>query len=281
MRIINCLLILGLMTVMIGCESSPFVVVESGPFELTYGQTVYVPGPKVRLTFTGEVDDSRCCMVCFCFWPGYASITVTLKHNNQTSEIQLTTVLVGNPSPTEYVDTLGYRFKLINLSPYPETGPYPNEDYTATIEVTPVPVVSILPSVQIVDNPPSEIELYPYDLDSARIVDGRITLWVNYGGGCEAHYFQLYMTPAAFMESQPPQANLYLKHFGPPDYCKAYVHQKIEFGLAPIIQMFHSEVGGGGGELRLNLINCTDPSQPPMPCDQSWSGTFYVPSLPD
>ena len=271
------------MTVLIGCESSPLVAVDDGPFELEYGQTVYVPGPGVQMTFTGEVDDSRCCMVCFCIWPSYASITLRLKHNNQTSEIQLATVLVGNPSPTEYVDTLGYRFKLIDLSPYPaEPGPYPNEEYTATIEVTPVPVVSILPMVQIVDNPHSEIELYPYDLDSARIVGGRITLWVNYGGGCEAHYFQLYMSPAAFMESQPPQANLYLRHFGPPDYCMAYVHQKIEFGLAPIIQKFHSEVGGGGGELKLNLINCTlDGDDPPVVCAEGWSGSLWVPSLPD
>lgn len=280
-KILVSLMVVMTITILIGCESSPLVGTVNGTFELEHGQTVFVTGPNVRLTFSGDVYDGRCGTQHQCYWQGYASITLRLEQNNQSTEFKLGTLGLGGSIPPEYFDTLGYRFTLTSLEPYPVTGSYPNERYVATITVTRDSVVTIMPLVQIVDTQPSGIEVNPYNLDSARIDGDKITMWVNYGGGCEQHYFQLFMSPAAFLESNPEQANLYLRHFGPPDYCKAFVHQKIEFGLNPIIQMYYSTVSGGGGELRLNLINCTDPSQPPMPCDDDWFGTLYVPYFPD
>ena len=60
------LILLG--SVMSGCESSPFTKVVTDSFELKYGQSVFVSGPDVRITFTGDVYDGRCSMLCYCFW---------------------------------------------------------------------------------------------------------------------------------------------------------------------------------------------------------------------
>ena len=281
MKILLVIIVLALGLGLFGCESSPLVRSEDGTFELRHGQTVFVAGPNVHLTFEGEVDDSRCCMSCFCIWPGQGTIRLTLEQNNKSSVIQLGTFVGVHTLPPVYVDTLGYRFELVELNPYPESGPYSNEDYTATVEVTKAPVVTVVPMVQITNSTPPALVLGEYGLDSAKIIDEKLTLWVNYSGGCVEHYFQLFMSPDVFMESNPVQANLYLRHLGPPDACEALVHRKLEFSLHPIQQLFYSGVSGGGGEVRLNLVNCTGVNIPPNVCEVDWSGILNVPSLPD
>jgi hypothetical protein len=265
---------------MAGCESSPFAQVVTDRFDLHYGQTAFVAGPDVRITFTGDVYDGRCCMLCYCIWEGYASITLRLEKSGKTSLIELSTDVIGGSTPPPYIDTLGYRFRLAQLLPYPEVGPYPNENYVATIEVKLAPPDTTQAEVIITDVPPIQIVDQPYDLDSAKIVGEKFRMWIHHGGGCEAHYFQLYMSPASFIDASPRQAYLYLKHFGQPDYCDALVYRELEFDLGPIIELYHSSISGGGGEVQLMMTDCYDPYLDP-PCVLLFNGTLQVPSLPD
>ena len=68
--------------------------------------------------------------------------------------------------------------------------------------------------VIITNQPPDSIQLDPFDLEGIHIAGDTITLDITYSGGCKEHGFSLYMSPAAFLESYPVQANLYLLHDG-------------------------------------------------------------------
>ena len=278
MRMFVILTVLLTMTVLTGCAESPLVSDDDSNFEIDYGQTVYVSEADVSLTFVGSVHDARCCMTCYCYWEGYAVITLKMKKGNDSGFVDLATISQTSSLSGEYVDMFGYRFELVGLSPYPQTGPYPNGEYTATVAVTTIPDDTVLSSVKIVNRPNSQIEIEQYNFDSASVVDEKIKLWVNHGGGCEPHYFQLYMSPDAFMGSSPQNVYLYLSHFGPPDLCEALIHRELEFDLSPIIDLYHSTVSGDGGQVQLNLVNCTNVQ---FPCDSYVLGQMVIPSLPD
>jgi hypothetical protein len=62
------------------------------------------------------------------------------------------------------------------------------------------------------------------------------------------------MTPAAFMESYPVQANLYLRHDAHDDPCDAIVTDSAEFDLGPIIGLY-KQMYGASGQINLNLFN--------------------------
>ena len=75
-------------------------------------------------------------------------------------------------------------------------------------------------------------------------IDGHIvTLGLNHSGGCGEHDFDLYMTPAAFMESFPVQANLYLRHKDHDDPCDAIVTRQLHFDIDPILNLYQKGYG--------------------------------------
>ena len=92
--------------------------------------------------------------------------------------------------------------------------------------------------VIITDRSPDTIQLDTFDLEGIEIVGDSITLSINYGGGCEEHGFSLYMSPAAFLESYPAQANLYLRHDSNKDACEALIKEDISFNLRPVAVLY-------------------------------------------
>ena len=51
------------------------------------------------------------------------------------------------------------------------------------------------------------------------------------------------MSPAAFLESHPVQANLYLRHNSNGDLCEALINENVSFNLRPIAELYKSLYG--------------------------------------
>lgn len=74
-------------------------------------------GQKVQLCLD-KLEDSRCCIYCYCVWQGVATASFTLKLNNQNVAFQLHTL--NDPSPYKTDTTImGYNIKLLKVTPYP------------------------------------------------------------------------------------------------------------------------------------------------------------------
>jgi hypothetical protein len=101
-----------------------------------------------------------------------------------------------------------------------------------------------LPSVIITDEHPDSIQLRPFDLQNVSIDGDTISIGLQYGGGCRDHEFSLYMSPAAFAESTPVRASLYLWHEDNEDPCDALLSQEVLFDLRPIAELFRQQYGG-------------------------------------
>ncbi len=79
---------------------------------------------------------------------------------------------------------------------------------------------------------------YPNDaveITQVSIEENRLTLNVNYLGGCQKHDFELYAW-SAFLESLPPQATLYLSHDAHDENCTEEISQSLIFDLSPLDQ---------------------------------------------
>ncbi len=112
-------------------------------------------------------------------------------------------------------------------------------------------------SVIITDTPADSIWLDTFDLNAACVDGDLLTLDISYSGGCQRHDFALFMTPAAFMESNPVRANLILRHDAHNDACEAYLAREIEFDLRTIAEL-HRQFYGPPGEIALHIKNHPD-----------------------
>ncbi len=115
-------------------------------------------------------------------------------------------------------------------------------------------VVAVSELVKISDLPPDSIQLDQFDLNSVAVSDNEITLNLSYSGGCEEHEFELFMSPAAFMESNPVQANLFLRHNGKNDACDAYITTEVSFDLSPLAELYQ-QFYGRKDEIILNVFD--------------------------
>jgi len=97
--------------------------------------------------------------------------------------------------------------------------------------------------VIITNRPPNFIQLDPFDLENIEIAGDTITLNIAYSGGCKDHSFSLYMSPAAFLESYPVQANLYLRHNSNGDACEAFISESAFFNIRPIAELYKTAYG--------------------------------------
>lgn len=100
------------------------------------------------------------------------------------------------------------------------------------------------PPVRLTDLEPSKIEKSPFRLNSVSLRGKTLTLNISHSGGCAEHTYELFMSPAVFMESFPVQANLYLRHDDHGDLCEAYLSKDISFDITPIIDSYRESYGG-------------------------------------
>jgi hypothetical protein len=108
--------------------------------------------------------------------------------------------------------------------------------------------------VEIGDVTPEDLKKDGFTFRDAHIDGATLKMTVVSGGGCQEHGYSLTMTPAAFMESYPVQANVYLRHDAHDDPCDAIVTDTVVFDLRPIIELY-KQMYGSSGQINLNLFN--------------------------
>lgn len=73
----------------------------------------------------------------------------------------------------------------------------------------------------------------PYTIISATIHENELWLTVSYGGGCKEHEFELLFNNA-YLESNPLQIRLNMKHHGNNDMCRSIVRENLRFDLKSV-----------------------------------------------
>jgi hypothetical protein len=127
----------------LSCDSDivePKIVGED-PFTLRYGETAVVQPDGAILRFEGLLGDSRCPLNLACFWEGRADVRVWFRiPGGDEIYVQLSVfgyVFLPDTARQQYVDTLGYRIKLLQLDPYPRWPVHrAAEEYVALMKVT-------------------------------------------------------------------------------------------------------------------------------------------------
>ncbi len=97
--------------------------------------------------------------------------------------------------------------------------------------------------VIITEQPPDSIQLDAFQLQSVSISGNILTMAITHGGGCAQHDYALFMSPAAFLESFPVQANLYLRHNDHDDPCDALLSPTLTFNLRPVGELYQHFYG--------------------------------------
>jgi len=115
-------------------------------------------------------------------------------------------------------------------------------------------VVTMSDLLKISDLPPDSIQLDSFDLNSVAVSGNEIFLNLSYSGGCEEHEFELFMSPGAFLESNPVQANLFMRHNDKDDACDAYITTEVSFDLTPLAELYQ-QLYGRKGEIILNVFD--------------------------
>lgn len=70
-----------------------------------------------------------------------------------------------------------------------------------------------------------------YTVDSIKINEDVLSVFVNYSGGCESHSFELYSN-GMYAKSMPPQLSLCLKHTSNNDNCRELILKELKFNVA-------------------------------------------------
>lgn len=229
------------------CSDNPTSFVQGDNVTLYYGQTVTFGPDKIKIRFDSLLSESRCPddALIRCFWQGMAAIQLSLitEDNDSATVVASIEGLTKHPEHDSYtaVDTLGLSIELIGLTPYPKMDRQPSHsEYRARLRVkTSTAGNEIDGQVLIIHADPNDLLQDDYSIDSSEIDDDILTLSVAYSGGCKTHYFFAFVD-GEIMESNPPQANLYLHHFGNDDLCEAYLHQELRFDLKPLAEYFQS-----------------------------------------
>jgi len=269
-NLIRCLVLIAVsLALVLSCSRSPSttsllpIPVSGNPIVLTYGETKILESDSLQVTFDTVESEGRCPRGAVCFWEGMATIDLQLRTPSGSRHHVSLQILGHEPEPdTRFqikLDTLGYRFTLLRLTPYPDIDSvYSHSVYMATLTIFPfTPIDSLDGEVSITSSPPIAFPKDSYELDSIGIDGDVVNLYVHYSGGCTVHDFELIMTPAAFLESEPVQANLYLSHESHNDPCDAWLGGVLSFDLRPVAH--HYELAyGQPGAIVLNVHNLSD-----------------------
>jgi len=209
-----------------------------------FGESVYISELDLAITFQAVISDSRCPVGAFCFWEGYAEILMKLADSAGIHYVILP--IMGGISEAYGlqampIEAYGCRLTLHRLIPMPElaTEPIPEEDYTAIISVDFPSAGEVIPtsSTWIGYQTPD------FTFDSAWVSADTLNIEVSYSGGCRYHYFSVYMHPAAFAESFPPQARLYFLQNNDFDPCDAWITETRKISLQPLIDLYIQHYG--------------------------------------
>jgi hypothetical protein len=72
-----------------------------------------------------------------------------------------------------------------------------------------------------------------YVIDSVKINNDILSLFVNYSGGCKTHIFELYSN-AEYAKSLPLQTWVCLKHINNDDACRQLISEELKFNISQL-----------------------------------------------
>ncbi len=90
---------------------------------------------------------------------------------------------------------------------------------------------SICLAMDMLGTPPDSLRIDPFHIDSLRIEDQCLNVYVTYGGGCGEARFNMFYSNMV-QHSFPPQTTLYLA-FEDNDHCRSIERKKLKFDLFP------------------------------------------------
>ena len=134
--------ILLFFTLFLSCDNmlGPPAIIDQ-PFWLNFGQRRVVEPVHVEVEFKVLVNESRCPSDVRCVWEGVARISLELQLSD-TSAASVEASIFGYVTKTDTLrhvstDTLGYKFTLMELNPYPISTKNPNAwEYRALLKVS-------------------------------------------------------------------------------------------------------------------------------------------------
>jgi hypothetical protein len=108
-------------------------------------------------------------------------------------------------------------------------------------------MVSVVPS--------ADASRYAHDqltVDSARVREDRLHVFVTYGGGCADHDFAA-VAHTGWMESEPVQLGLFIAHDAHGDPCYALLQRELTFDLDPVRRAYQAAYQTSTGRLTLRI----------------------------
>jgi hypothetical protein len=241
---------LFLLSLLAGCSdectnSQPVKLNQS--IKLSVGTTVSIEDGS-SLKFTSVDNDSRCPPDAFiyCFWRGVATLKLSLT-DPQGDIYSVSAPIFGYVTASDTSEQVpvragDYELTVQQLVPGPDFDRQPPIPYEATILIRNAVGDYVYP-VTISDLPLTAIQIAPFRLDTAYVAADTLDLSITHGGGCEAHFYFLYMSPAVFSESNPAQAEIYLQHIDNGDACDALLSPSLKFDLTPIAELYDQTFG--------------------------------------
>ena len=121
-RPLHALLTLALAVTLGSCaDHGPTAPLASSPLKLGLGDTVHLSRTDLFLRFDRVVAESRCPMGALCIQAGEAIVEVTTsdRRGTATFQLHLTGMEGESESSAPPVSSLGHRFRLFRLDPYP------------------------------------------------------------------------------------------------------------------------------------------------------------------
>jgi len=270
MKLLVTLFLIAIAILFVACEGGPTKSSGTQPqSDIAYfkvGQSRPLGYGNYQIGFDSVLIDDRCAIgsPSDCFY-GHALTRFWLHQPNSDTiwldlDINTGDSLWGSGSLTS-VDTAGILVTLASLDPHPRWGQtHKYSEYTAGLLLTDdfaddssgARLFATYMSNQF-------MRLDDYDLDSAWIDSDSLTVQVRHGGGCRAHYYQLFMNPDSLAQSSPLQADLYLRHYNNADACLAYLLKRPVFDIDAIkVAYFLMDDGLDSGSVRLNIHGYTD-----------------------
>lgn len=95
------------------------------------------------------------------------------------------------------------------------------------------PKASLLPEIKnAIVNPETDMANTGalYTVDSMKVTEDTLSVFVNYSGGCKVHSFDLYSN-GMYAKSLPPQLSLCLKHTDNGDACRMLIMEELKFNV--------------------------------------------------
>lgn len=195
-------------------------------------------------------------MVCATFLHGNAVIRLTLTRKGQQPVTIIDTIWgwqgpVGGSYRSH--DTSGYLTTVLSLNPDPSPD-IDQSTFTVDFQVLRCEQSSLgIEPVLISAIRPADIAVNSFDLKSVTISGDTLLPYLRHGGGCKQHFYYMFANQNGFIKTDPPQIDLYLRHYGNADMCEAYLAVTPKIDLTLLAEHYRDQFGGGG-ELQLNVF---------------------------